>query len=510
MCSASVGIAWDASAAVVKAALEELPPLDLADVVYTDPSRGLCDGTGTQVARITLQHVRGLVTREPAALLASPASLSGGRSVSIERDGLSGGEAALSVSGSYTTVAFRGRASFRRVTVDRACRHLALEFAVAGEPAVPRTQSASFSTWPGAAAALELVRAPGVCAAGVACRQQPVVRTVDFGGNPSAYESFDVSVAVAAASDARNVNDTSLLMGNKTLGTLAGEADFVDAGLGLQQPSTDVVLSFAAAPPLLKRANTASPPFDVSGKPASLRFRAHPPARVANGTGFGVALEVLDANGVRLAGDWPAANVTVALHENPFCPVACAELVGSEPLQVVDGGAQAHGLELRSNDPRDILTAPAFRVWAESAGSAVDGTFRLALDLSGSGASRVVTRPIATDAPAAIEEEDTVGESVQARLEALPGVGSVSAQRVALDEGAARYGWDVVLQDWRGDLPLPHPLERNVSGASAHTRVQWLRQARAFRLRAEMVDVRSGKSHPLVAYSRGFELVSPT
>lgn len=493
----------------MKAALEELPVLDLVDVAYEDASLGLCDETGAQAARITLQHVRGLVTQEPAALQASTASLAGGGSVSIERDGLSGGEAALSASGSYTAVAFRGRASFRRVTVDRACKDLTLEFSVAGVPGAPRAQSAAFSTWPGAAAALELVQAPEVCAAGVACRQQPMVRAVDLGGNPSAYEEFAVSVAVAAASDARNVNDSASLLGSAALNTSAGEADFADAGLGLQQPSTDVVLAFAASPPLLKRANTATPPFDVSGVPASLRFRAHPPARVANGTGFDVSLEVLDANGVRLAGDWPAANVTVALHENPSCPVACATLVGSEPLRVLDGVARARGLALHSSDPRDVFTAPAFRVWTESEESSVDGTFRLALDLSGSGASRVVTRPIATDAPAAIEDEGTVGESVQARLEALPGVGAVSAQRVVLDASTDRYGWDVVLQEWRGELPLPLPLERDVSGTSAHTRVQWLRPARAFRLRAEMVDERGGKSHPLVAYSRGFELVPP-
>lgn len=116
-----------------------------------------------------------------------------------------------------------------------------------------------------------------------------------------------------------------------------------------------------------------------------------------------------------------------------------------------------------------------------------------------------VTRPIHVRAVGGMADEDSsdalgsgAGESVQAKLQALPSVGRVAVRRVPLDHDLGLYAWDVEFLDVAGDLPELRLHSSDLTGDSPAVMVQTLRDGTGYVLQAATVI----GNHTVVAFTR--------
>merc|ERR1712072_1016102 len=189
--------------------------------------------------------------------------------------------------------------------------------------------------------------------------------------------------------------------------------------------------------------------FHVSGKPHSLKIKTQPPVFVKSGDPFQIRFEILDQNKKPVIHYNEEKNISIFLHQedNIRCPLFCAKLnVNSTDhvnIDITRGIVTFRAVVI--NLPLGTLSSLSRPVYIPeihiiTLSNPRKGSFRLRINFDELDpfVNSYLTRPIRWDAPASLNDEsgdadntgnNSIGESFQSKIQAVPYIGRVIVSR---------------------------------------------------------------------------------
>jgi hypothetical protein len=193
----------------------------------------------------------------------------------------------------------------------------------------------------------------------------------------------------------------------------------------------------------------SSDPFYVIGAPEYALVKQQPPRIAKSGVTFSVTIDVLDHNNRKLLNlsSTVAASLALNYEDNVRCPLYCADLKASSThasnIHIKDGTVSFSSvvIDLPMGTPNENIK-PIYspEIQLISLSNAKSGSFRLKVSLDPifpALSETYVTQNINWNAAAMAAQENSTsnepgigsGESMQSKLQAIPGIGTVHIQR---------------------------------------------------------------------------------